>query len=266
MSVWEYRDVSIKFPCSPYPSQKVFAEKVIDCLADGANGLLESPTGTGKTLALLCATLAWRDHVRWKNIKALGGDAAESRVATTVPRVVYASRTHGQLAQAMKQLRSLDSGAAAVALGSRDALCANPRVKDRPTLSEKNQTCNFLRRTKTCEFHNNLNKSEPGQLQVGQVLDIEDLVRSNAKRRLCPYYWSREVSPQAAFVFMPYNYLFDSVTRRSLGSDMMKDSIVIVDEAHNISKVCEESASVAFTMQEIALALSEVSRATFLSV
>lgn len=39
-------DVVIDFPhANPYPVQKTYMEKVIECLRDGKNGVLESPTG-----------------------------------------------------------------------------------------------------------------------------------------------------------------------------------------------------------------------------
>lgn len=51
--------VPVHFPFEPYELQKVYMEKVIECLQNGSNGVLESPTGTGKTLSLLCSTLGW---------------------------------------------------------------------------------------------------------------------------------------------------------------------------------------------------------------
>jgi Rad3-related DNA helicase len=51
--------VPVLFPFKPYPSQRAMMAKVIQSLNQGANALLESPTGSGKSLALLCSSLAW---------------------------------------------------------------------------------------------------------------------------------------------------------------------------------------------------------------
>lgn len=51
--------VKVVFPFEPYALQRDYMAKVIECLENESNGVLESPTGTGKTLCLLCAALAW---------------------------------------------------------------------------------------------------------------------------------------------------------------------------------------------------------------
>ena len=51
--------IEIKFPYKPYPAQLAYMSEVISALNGKSNAILESPTGTGKTLCLLCATLAW---------------------------------------------------------------------------------------------------------------------------------------------------------------------------------------------------------------
>ncbi|KAI9217923.1 helicase C-terminal domain-containing protein [Blastocladiella britannica] len=54
--------VPVRFPFQAYPSQIQMMSKIITALNDGKHALLESPTGSGKSLAILCAALAWREH------------------------------------------------------------------------------------------------------------------------------------------------------------------------------------------------------------
>jgi chromosome transmission fidelity protein 1 len=52
-------------PFTPYDIQQQFMKQMYDCIEDGKVGIFESPTGTGKSLSLICASLTWlREHKR----------------------------------------------------------------------------------------------------------------------------------------------------------------------------------------------------------
>ncbi|CAH0553930.1 unnamed protein product [Brassicogethes aeneus] len=59
MSTINIRGVAVEFPFEPYELQREYMDKVIECLQKETNGVLDSPTGTGKTLSLLCSNLGW---------------------------------------------------------------------------------------------------------------------------------------------------------------------------------------------------------------
>uniref|UniRef100_A0AAQ5ZTP3 DNA 5'-3' helicase n=1 Tax=Amphiprion ocellaris TaxID=80972 RepID=A0AAQ5ZTP3_AMPOC len=52
--------VKIHFPCKAYPSQLAMMNSIMRGLNYGQHCLLESPTGSGKSLALLCSALGWQ--------------------------------------------------------------------------------------------------------------------------------------------------------------------------------------------------------------
>ncbi|XP_053400123.1 ATP-dependent DNA helicase DDX11-like isoform X2 [Mercenaria mercenaria] len=47
------------FPFEPYDIQKGFMRELYTCLQQGRVGIFESPTGTGKSLSLICGALRW---------------------------------------------------------------------------------------------------------------------------------------------------------------------------------------------------------------
>ncbi|XP_078228256.1 regulator of telomere elongation helicase 1 isoform X2 [Callithrix jacchus] len=246
------------------------------------NGILESPTGTGKTLCLLCTTLAWREHLRdtisaRKIAERLQGELFPDRALsswgsaaaaadgdpiacyTDVPKIIYASRTHSQLTQVISELRNTSYRPKVCVLGSREQLCIHPEVKKQESNHMQIHLCRKKVASHSCHFYNNVEEKSLEQELTSPILDIEDLVKSGSRHRVCPYYLSRNLKQQADIIFMPYNYLLDAKSRRAHSIDL-KGTVVILDEAHNVEKICEESASFDLTPQDLASGLDVIDR------
>nr|CAH7731277.1 unnamed protein product [Callosobruchus chinensis] len=263
--------VPIEFPFEPYDLQKNYMEKVLQCIKNETNGVLESPTGTGKTLSLLCSTLAWVELKKaqrkaqcrdifdmHENVAPNEGIAMRSE---QVPVVIYASRTHSQLSQAINELkRTAYKHMRACVIGSREFLCIHPDLASESN-ALKTQMCQVKVKSRACQFHSRVvrMKTAPAVIEKN-VMDIEDIVKLGNALKFCPYYMTHELDKFADIVFMPYNYLLDHNIRKSLGIKI-ESSIIILDEAHNIEKVCEESASLQLKSSDITLCIEEVTAA-----
>ncbi|XP_049633062.1 regulator of telomere elongation helicase 1 [Suncus etruscus] len=274
------RGVTVDFPFQPYPCQEVYMSRLLECLQEKVNGILESPTGTGKTLCLLCATLAWREHLRdaisvrkiaermngdplfpgavpsWGCSATADGDGPASYM--DIPKIIYASRTHSQLSQVIGELRNTSYRPRVCVLGSREQLCVHPDVR-----KESNHVqihlCRKKLTTHSCSFYRNTEEKSLEKDLTTPILDIEDLVKAGGKYKLCPYYLARNLRQQADIIFMPYNYLLDPKSRTAHNIDL-KGTVIIFDEAHNVEQMCEESASFDLTPHDVASGLDAISQ------
>ena len=285
--------VAVTFPFAPYAVQTDYMRTVVKALQHCSNALLESPTGTGKTLCLLCATLAW--HLQTPNdsrpaganpmpapaLGGGGGGALAPPAATGRRRIVYASRTHAQLSQVIQQF--LASGYAGLCrmaiLGSRDHLCVHHDVKKLPPGAAQNQACRQLVTDRQCRYHRGVHKhieaeearaaadvaagagEDGGVVRSAGLYDVEDLCKSGRADGFCPYFFEREMAQKADIVFVPYNYVCDPQLAATQLPFSLEDAVIIVDEAHNLPGYFGRNLSVELSPADIAQAIADTNAA-----
>ena len=338
---------------TPSTAQGVMG-KVLKAADSGENALLESPTGSGKSLALLCSgtpplpaflgtpsfanppnvpipdfavaltptptfsvrarfasALAWQE--RWKATHGVGGAgvkvdaegwiedadpssapsssgekenvvspdapaAAATRTPPKVPRIYYATRTHSQIAQVVKELKRTAYRPSMVVLGSREHYCINKSVRARRG-GNLGEECKALleggaRRSQTREdadergggggggcgySHGAMKLAGAARRPGSDPVDIEDLVALGGKTRGCPYFAAKHMSETAELIFCPYNYLLDPSVRAAMDVDV-KGALVILDEAHNVEDVAREAASCDVALSDVVAAAEEFRR------
>jgi regulator of telomere elongation helicase 1 len=257
-----------------------YIEKVTSALLKSQNALLESPTGTGKTLCLLCGTLAWQVQNKTRMSKTQGGQqvplqysdgptaiaaaaagmGAGGAGAAKPSVIVYASRTHAQLAQVVSELRASGYTPRMSVLGSREQLCIHSRIS-KLRGSALNHACNTTCGSRGCTYKNNLESYTASAEGTGSapspILDIEQLNEMGRRDQICPYFFSRDSSTNADIVLLPYNYLVDSSIRATL-KVAWENAIVIFDEAHNLESVATDATSFSISSNDIAACIAEM--------
>lgn len=143
------------------------------------NALVESPTGTGKTQCLLCAVLAWRqlliDYHRLEKGLSYGRlpegmteSAAQEKLVQLgqaidplgkgilkrdPPKVYYATRTHSQLSQVVKELKRTVYSVRVKLLASREQMCVNENVLQAAKGMSIGSLCKVKVSRKECSFY-----------------------------------------------------------------------------------------------------------------
>ncbi|KAJ8637753.1 hypothetical protein MRB53_012020 [Persea americana] len=277
MPVYKIRGIDVDFPFEAYDCQIVYMEKVIRSLQERCNALLESPTGTGKTLCLLCATLAWRKSLgdfSTGSTQGKGRDlgsenfemSQEEGAGRNLPTIIYTSRTHSQLQQVIKELKASNYRPKMVILGSREQMCIHDEVRILRG-SAQNNACHYLWRKRSCSHHTRVSDYIKKNPELGnEPFDIEDLVDIGRKKGPCPYYVSRELHKLVDILFAPYNYLIDPGNRRSLTGIQWDNTVLIFDEAHNLESMCADAASFDLLSGHLSACISEAKQCVDLSL
>lgn len=197
-------------------------------------------------------------------------------------KVFFASRTHSQLSQVINEIKKspFSKDVRCTTLASRQNLCINSNVLKLKNLSDINEKCLDMQKSKSskttsadsegpskkkqkldscgkCEFNNPSRIEKLKGKIVSEIMDIEDLVKAGKKLCACPYYSSRSSVKEADIVLLPYQILFHKKTRAQTGIELEK-SVVIIDEAHNLLDAIFGMYSVEINLAELEVTLNQI--------
>lgn len=214
----------VSFPYRPYDVQLNYMDKTIDACENGKFALLESPTGTGKTLSLLCSTLAWKEQTHYRC------------------QIVYSSRTHSQLSNVIEELKKTRFKPRVAHIASRKMLCINHTINKYDNFLIT-RLCHNLRSKKQCPYGIDENLMSNSNEVLTACSDIEEYIENCANHMICPYFAAQINSEQADLILTPYTYIVDPNVRQFLPSTTLVGNVLIFDEAHNFADTCSEAYS-----------------------
>lgn len=235
--------------------QDELVKEISEAVKNGLNLIAHAPTGLGKTAASIAAAL--------------------SNSINTDKTIFFLTSMHTQHKIAIETIREIKKkhGVKLVAVDiiGKKHLCLQPGVKVLGT-KDFSEYCKSLREDKKCEYYTNLKSGEKlsfdTNLAVQEIKDdspvgTEEMLDISSKHQVCPYEIGMLLGKESKVIVTDYYYLFHPRIRESFLNKIEKsldNSIIIVDEAHNLPGRIKKLASEKLTSIALNRALSEAEK------
>ncbi len=234
------------------PGQKEFMDDVEYAIKNRMNIVANAPTGIGKTVATLVPALEY----------ALKNDKT----------VFFLTPRHSQHMIAVETLRLMKKKAnfVAVDLIGKKWLCPIEGV-DFLSTNEFNEYCKYMRKEEKCPFYNNT--WQHGKLTDGakgklMEISINSPVHADEIKLMsgnyCPYEILINLSKESSVIIADYYHLFSPYSNLLLRANKkIEDSILIIDEAHNLGERIMKLMSTSLSTRSLGWAIKEAEQFGF---
>ena len=241
------------FPYVPRGEQNDLMEFIRAAVDDGKHAIIESGTGTGKTICSLTGVLRDQPYHGFK--------------------VVYLTRTRSQQKQVMKEMREINKARSifAVAIqGRSETTCPMMRGDSElgyGTPDELSKWCSAMkkgRNGKKCPYFEPIEKVDVDSLISGMresLPDPESFQKMCLDKGLCPYEMSKLALPFANVICAPYPFILTPAARLAFLDWIgvpLNEVVIITDEAHNIPDYLREIQSSEYTLRALDYVEKEV--------
>ncbi|NLL95346.1 MAG: ATP-dependent DNA helicase [Thermoplasmatales archaeon] len=239
------------FPYAHRPYQAEIVRGITESLSAGRHFVVESGTGTGKTVAALSGAL----------------DAALPRNS----KVIYLTRTKSQQRQVMLELRRISRKRPVLGItvqGRNPLTC--PRISDDPELSggtpeELSRLCSeFKKEGKGGPCPHYLRAMEDAAEIASRVRDEtptpEEFIDRCTRRGACPYEAAKALIPMADVIAAPYSFLLSPLVSGHFvrwAESPLGEMFVVADEAHNLPDYLRDVMTSRYTTRALDLAAKE---------
>ncbi len=235
--------------------------RVNEAVTSGKNLIVHAPTGLGKTAASLAPVLKY----------AIDNDKT----------VFFLTSRHTQHQIVLDTLRDIrnkhDKDILGVSIIGKKGLCLQPGVSKLYT-SEFNDYCKAMREDKKCEYFEKFKKGESlsveskaalEQLKKIGLVDTKETMSVSEMYGICPYELAMATSKKAKVIIGDYYYVFHPDVSKLFFAKIdtaFEDSIIIVDEAHNLPSRLKDLFTVRLTNIMLKRALTEAKKYKYDSI